>query len=878
MNNANAVRVGVKIDALEMRQAVWASFKKRHVKTLAYAPLMLGAELALLAAPAAHAADEPATTEVAAAGPEVAASDDTAVLDEVIVTGTRRSGGLQVSESPAPIQVLSAETLKSAGAPDLIASIAQLVPSFTAQAFGGDQANQTLSAKLRGLSPNHALVLVNGKRRHTTASLAVLGGPYQGAASADLNFIPASAIERIEVLTDGAAAQYGTDAIAGVINIILKNGYEGGLVDSTYGKYYDGGGDTIDHSGNIGFGSGPEAFLNLTAEVRNKQRSDRGNPDPRVTDPDTIASYPNSNVTLLKGYPYLNHIMGDPEIHTQTGFFNSGYTVGSVDLYSFGSYGQKKANSYENYRMPSRASHQVTTTDSAGDTTTTTEYYYPFGFNPRESTEETDLSWTSGARGVVSGWNWDLSSTYGKDTVKIGTIDSLNTDLYAATGASPTNFDDGAYVSSQWTTNLDVSHEYTVGLAGPLTTAFGVEQRHETYELQQGDPASTYGSGASSFPGIQESDASKNSRDNYALYADFSITPIEKLLLDAAVRYEHFSDFGSTTIGKLTGRYDFTPAFALRGTVSTGFRAPTLAEEYYTATNVGPSTAFVQLAPNAPAASLLGLGDGLKPEKSTNFSLGVVMHPTDRITATVDAYQIEIRDRIVASGSLYSEFQGEEVEGADSITAAIIANGNVLDPTVTTKGISIFANGLTTRTRGVDMVLSYPGSYAFGRIDWTASANYNKTEITKINASPAELGGQSLYDETAQSDLTDASPKFRVNFSAAYSFDARFYITLRETLYGKSSEQVIGDDGAYYKNEIGVTPITDLELAFKPTASVKLSIGANNLFNTYPDKVNSDLLKTYTDAVDNAAVTKYPSFSPFGFNGGYYYGKVSYTF
>ncbi|WP_428312354.1 TonB-dependent receptor plug domain-containing protein [Hydrocarboniphaga sp.] len=869
MNNVNAVRVGV----LEMRQAVRETFGTRRFRALACAPLLAGAGMALMASAPARAADE-APVEVAAASPEVAAAGDVATLDEVIVTGTRRAGGLQVSESPAPIQVLSADTLKSAGAPDLIASIAQLVPSFTAQAFGGDQANQTLSAKLRGLSPNHALVLVNGKRRHTTANLAVLGGPYQGGASADLNFIPASAIERIEVLTDGAAAQYGTDAIAGVINIILKNGAEGGLLDSTYGKYYDGGGDTIAHSGNIGFGSGPEAFANLTVEVRNKQRSDRGNPDPRATDPETIASYPNSNVTLDPNYPYVNHIQGDPEIHTQVGTFNAGYTAGPVELYSFGSYGRKKANSFENYRMPSRASY----TDGDGKTS----YYYPFGFNPREATDETDLAFTGGARGTVSAWNWDLSSTYGKDTAKIATINSLNTDLYADTGASPEDFDDGAYVSSQWTTSLDLSREYEVGMAGPLTTAFGLEQRHEIYELQQGDPASTYKSGASSFPGIQASDASKNSRDNFAVYADFSITPVEKLLLDAAVRYEHFSDFGSTTIGKLTGRYDFSPAFALRGTVSTGFRAPTLAEEYYTATNVGPSSAFVQLAPNAPAASLLGLGDGLKAEKSTNFSFGMVMHPTEKMTATLDAYQIEIRDRIVGSGSLYSVFQGTDVEGAESISAAIIANGNTLDPTIKEGGgdigIAIFANGLTTRTRGADLVISYPGTYDFGRIDWSASANYNQTKITKINDSPAELGGQALYNETAQSDITDASPKFRVNFSAVYNFDAKFFITLRETIYGKSSEQVIGDDGNYYKNQIDVTPITDLELAFKPTPALKLSIGANNLFNVYPDKLNPDLIQTYIDAVDNAAVTKYPSFSPFGFNGGYYYGKVAYTF
>lgn len=875
MNNANAVRVGV----VEMRRAVRETFRKSQLRTLACAPLMLGAGLALLTTPEAHAADE-TNTEVAAA-----ASEDTAVLDEVIVTGTRRSGGLQASESPAPIQVLSADTLKSSAQPDLIQSLAFSVPSFTAQAFGGDQANQTLSAKLRGLSPNHALVLINGKRRHTTSNLAVLGGPYQGGASADLNFIPVSAIERIEVLTDGAAAQYGTDAIAGVINIILKNDSSGGTVDSTYGGYVDGGGTTDDYSANLGFGN-DKGYINLTAEVQNHQRTDRGGIDPRVVDPARLTSLPNSNMTLAPGYPYLNHISGDAEFHKQVAFVNAAYNFGAVEIYSFASYGLKQAESFENYRLPAQGGgHKVTTTDSNGDTTTTTEYLYPYGFNPKEASDEDDLAFTGGIKGQIADWNWDFSSTYGRDRIKVYTNDSMNFDLYTDTGASPTDFYDGAYIADQLTTTLDLSHEYDIGLATPLNVALGLEERHESYELEIGDAASRYGVGASSFPGIQPGDAGKNTRDNYALYADFAASPIEAWQLDAAIRYEHFNDFGNTTIGKLTSRYDFTPAFAVRGTVSTGFRAPTLAEEFYSATNVGPTSAFAQLPPNAAAASLLGLGGGLKPEKSTNFSLGMVTH-IDKLTATIDAYQIEIRDRIVGSGALYSVFSGESVAGAENITSALEAAGTSVpqpdpitgeyDPS-TQIGVNVFANGLTTRTRGVDLVVSYPGNYAFGRIDWSASANVNKTEVTKINASPAELGGQSLYDKTAISDLETASPKYRINVGGTWMLGA-FSVTLRETLYGKSSEQVIGDDGVYYKDEIKPTPITDLELSFKPFASTKLSLGATNLFNQYPDKRNGELMQTYRDAGDNSAVTIYPTFSPFGFNGGYYYGKLSYTF
>ena len=844
-------------------------------------PLSIAVAIAtFLAATAARAeppgADAPVEVAQVVTGVAASASESTQ-LNQVIVTGTRRGNGLQVSESPAPVQIISADTLKSTGQPDLIAALAQIVPSFTAQAFGGDQANQTLSARLRGLSPNHALVLVNGKRRHTTSNLAVLGGAYQGGAAADLNFIPVSSIERIEVLTDGAAAQYGTDAIAGVINIILKSEAEGGLVDSTYGGYGDGGGRTTDFSGNIGFGAGKDAFVNLTGELRNHGRSDRGGIDPRVVDPANLGSYPNSNLLLAPGYPYLNHISGDPNYRQQVISFNSGYNLGAIQLYSFGSYGHKKADSFENYRLPSRASYTSTTTDSGGNTTTTTIYPYPYGFNPKEATEENDLSFTGGVKGEVFGWAWDLSSTYGKDRIRAFTVNSINTDLYADTGASPYDFYDGAYAAVQWTNNLDFTHDFDVGLASPLNVALGIEQRHETYEIQTGDAASRYKSGASSFPGINPGDAGKHGRDNVAVYVDLAASPIDHLQVDVAGRFEHFTDFGDTEVGKLTSRYDIIPELAVRGTVSTGFRAPTLAEEYYSATNVGPSTAFVQLPPNAAAARLLGLGSGLQPEKSTNLSFGIVAHPVRKLTVSLDAYQIQIRNRVVGSGALYSVFQGQPVAGSGAISDAIVANGNTLDPTVSTVGINIFANGLTTRTRGVDLVASYPSKFFWGRVDWSASANYNQTKITKINPSPAQLGGQPLYDATAQSDLEKASPEYRLNFAAVWSLD-KFSATLRETIYGPSSEQELGDDGVYYRSRISPTPITDLELSFKPIHSVKLSAGANNLFNIYPNKLNPTLLQTYNDAGDNTAVSQYPAFSPFGFNGGYYYVKLGYSF
>jgi len=543
---------------------------------------MAAGSMVLLLVAGVASADTAVSAAAAAGSPDV--------LDEVIVTGTRQTG-LKAADSPAPIQILSADTLqKVAGKPDLIATLAAIVPSLTAQAFGGDQANQTLQAKLRGLSPNDVLVLVNGKRRHTTSNLAVLGGPYQGGAGVDLNFIPVGAIDHIEVLTEGAAAQYGSDAIAGVINIILKKAASGGDLGATYGAYQDGGGITGDVAGNIGFEPVNGGYLNLSGEVRNHGHSNRGDVDPRVIAPTT---YPNTNEFNAPGYPYLNQIEGDAEYHQKILSFNSGFDLGGdTEIYAFGTYGKKDANSFENYRVPSKVSYKDPVTGE-------TNYPYPYGFNPREATDEVDYQVTAGIKGVVAGWNWDLASGYGKDAIDIYTLDSANASLYALNGTSPTNFYDGLFKATQWASTVDLSHDFDVGLAGPLNVAFGGEYRRETYEIGAGSPASYFGGGAQSYPGFNPSDAGIHARTNHSLYVDLAVKPVDALRLDAAGRYEHYSDFGNKGVGKLTGRFDFSPVFALRGTVSSGFRAPTLAEEYYTTTNVSPTSAVVQLAPNS---------------------------------------------------------------------------------------------------------------------------------------------------------------------------------------------------------------------------------------------------------------------------------------
>lgn len=818
---------------------------KLKLKSGAAAIMMLYSGLSF-ASPAEEAQAE------AAAGAAVATPSSAGA---VIVTGTRASG-LKVENSASPIQVLDSASLARTGQPDLIQALAQNLPSFTAQAFGGDTANLTLSARLRGLSPNNTLVLINGKRRHGTANLAVLGGPYQGGAAADLNYIPVAAIDHIEVLQDGAAAQYGTDAIAGVVNIILKSNDKGGSGNVNAGGYGDGGGRTLDGTANIGLTPFDGAFLSLTAESKYHGYSDRGGIDPRVIDPNNIKNMP---LLQAPGHPNLNKISGDAQYHLTTFAVNGGYDIDAdTALYLFGTVGRKEARAHENYRMPNRL-----------------PAVYPLGFDPKETMKETDYAFTGGIKGKLMGaWNWDFSSTYGRDKAEIGVEDTANVSLYNDTGFTPFVFQAGQFIASQWTNNLDFNRELSIGLARPATVAFGLEHRIDEYEIVAGDPASRYKEGSQSYPGFSLTDAGKHKRNNKAIYANFIAFPLENLTVDLAARYEHFSDFGNAKVGKLTSRYDFTPAFALRGTWSNGFRAPTLAEQYYSATNVSPTSAFVQLAPNSPGAALVGI-NGLKPEKSNNFSAGLVLNPSGNLAVTLDVYQIKIRDRIVGSGALYGS--GGAVN-SPAVTAAILANGNVLDPTVSETGINIFSNAVNTRSRGLEFVTTLNSNYGqYGRVDWSVAANYNKVKVIGINQAPGQLQPQNLLDQTAISHLENASPKTRVNLGALWKSGA-WTVNLREAIYGKSSELVSPNGGTYYKTEIDVTALTDLEVSYKLNSNWTLSAGGNNIFNKYPDQVNAELLAVYRKNLDNSAVTIYPSFSPFGINGGYYYARAAYKF
>ncbi|MCI4591534.1 TonB-dependent receptor [Sphingobium sp. BYY-5] len=837
----------------------------------------------------------------------------------IIVTGTRLTG-MKAADSPAPIQLLGADAIQRTGSPDIIQSLAQNLPSVQAQAFGSDLQAHNLQMKLRGLSPNHTLILVNGKRRHGTANVSVAGGPYGGSAAPDISFISPDSIERVEVLQDGAAAQYGTDAIAGVINFIQKKRDHGGSLNATAGEYYDGGGRTYAIGGDIGLAPFEGAYLNIAAQKKRKGYSFRGDVNPEATS--MVGRYP--AIADLPGYPYTNRIAGDPQINQTIVSYNAGYEFGEFEAYSFGSYGHKKARAWENTRNPTVISKTVdpdgsfvAPADRNGNETTV--LLYPGGFQPREMIDETDYSFTGGFKGMVGATSFDIASTYGKDIIRVHVENSGNSQLYRDTGFTPTEFHNGDFIGTQWSNTLDLTHQFDVGLAEPINIAGGLEYRRETYEIVSGDPASYYGAGAQSFFGYSPNDAGKYTRKNFSQYLDISLKPTENWLVDGAVRHEHYSDFGDTTVFKLTSRYDFSDAIAVRGTVSTGFRAPTLAEGGYSGINVGPSGISGVLPASSAAAQSLGFG-GLKPEKSTNFSAGLVLNPLPKLTVTLDAYHITIRDRIVISSSFYG-FRGPfcpagyresgafDANRCNAFNAAAYALNNqqavldavrgalggeiptyVLENTNGTRNIDgsvsvqTFANGVKMRTTGVDLVANYSTNLGdWGNVDWSYTANYNKNKVLNVAAPPSTLNvaGAALIDRYSIAQLENSTPKFRATLGAYWSL-GKFSANLRESYYSSvyalevsaGNGPLAGADTRVYAKAAFVT---DLELGYKIAEPIKLTIGANNLFNKYPTERSYANIRGPQLAGNSRTYSTnlYPNFSPYGINGGYYYARIN---
>ncbi|MDE2404738.1 MAG: TonB-dependent receptor [Sphingomonadales bacterium] len=851
---------------------------------------ILTTALTAFAAPGlALAADAPAAP--AAETPEAPSAD-------IIVTGTR-AVGQQAAQSATPIQLLSSDALTHVGQPNLNQALTQIVPSFQAQQQGTDMASFSLSARLRGVSPNHTLLMVNGKRRHGNSILQVINGAFGGSAAPSLDLIPPDIVSRLEILQDGAAAQYGSDAIAGVINIILKHDTSGATIKANVGSYYDGEGFTRSLSGNLGYSIGDSGFLDIALFHRRNDYTTLGTGQTSVTN---VNGTPNTSVSALFQPIYagltannsLSHITGgQPKSDLDVAFFNAGYDFGEIQLYAFGDVSYRDGKALQGYRPPNRICPS-----SAALAANPANCFAPTisaGMVPIIEVKQNEFSLTGGAKGKLAGWDWDASTTYASDHAEVYTENSANLTLFRNTGNTPRDFHDGGFKFTQLTSTLDVRKEFDVGLAGPLTFAFGGELRHEVYQIFAGDALSTYFEGGQSFPGYLPSDATKKKRNARSVYVDVTTKPVDGLLVELAGRYEHYSDFGSTQIGKITARYDFTPEIAVRATASTGFRAPSMPEVSYSATNVAPTSATVQLAPGSAGSLAAGFG-ALKPEKSVNVSAGFVFRPVPRLVVTLDGYYIKIKDRIVSSGTITGKRNGIDVltplinglTPAALVSAAIAASGKAIDPTVGTLSIQTFTNGIDTTTKGIELSARYPITTDFGKFDLSLGLNYNDTKVVNN-----KLG--TLFNAQAQAIIESASPKTKIVAGVNYEYGP-FTTTLRATYYGKtislvspavaSNSPIVGN---FWPVEVPSSVIVDLELSLDATKWLNLAVGANNLFNTTPPIPRTLLAsEVVSGVVPSNGTSPYINgqtgigapytFGPYGTKGGYYYGRVTVKF
>ena len=756
-------------------------------------------------------------------------------LQTVVVTGTRSFDRTE-STSLAPIDVLTPQDLQNTGAPNLASALRTLLPSFNfPQPSVTDATDATQPAQLRGLAPDQTLVLINGKRQHSTAVVNVNGSIGRGSSPVDINAIPVNAIDHVEVLRDGAAAQYGSDAIAGVINIILKGGAEHGSASVTGGQYGKGDGSTWQGGADGGFKLGDKGWVHLSANVTHQDPTNRAGPDRR---------YPGDPT-----YDTVTFHYGIPLTRGKQAAVNLQYDLTpDAQLYAFSLFNKRNVSSGGFFRSLSQYAGNGS---GAGAV-------YPNGYLPMENSAIRDDSEVLGLRGKLAGWNYDFSANTGGNHWKLHTADTYN---YSLGADSPTGFYIGTLANRQDTFNGDFSRDVEVGgLQSPLTVAWGVEYRHEKFTIKEGDPASYYGAGAQVFPGYQPGDAGTNGRHSQSLYLDLESDLTYKFSAGLAARYEHYSDFGSTTSAKASGRYAFTDTVALRGTVSTGFRAPSLQQEFYSSTainfiNDGSGTLVpytIRTFPvNDPAARALG-AQPLKPEKSRNYSLGLVLTPSNGLYTTLDLYQIDIDDRIILSGNL----TGTAVQ--DYLTSVGI-------PFVS--GGRFFTNAVDTRTRGADLVSTYPVELEHSSLKFTGGLNWNKTTIRSFAPNPPQLGLNGLVlpiiDRTEQGRITKGTPRTKAFVATDWTL-GDWTLHGQVTRYGTwtSYGTVTSGDQTY-----GSRYVLDLSAAYNWN-DWTFTVGGNDVNDAYPEKNDA--------ANSSGGILPYPNTSPFGFAGAYYYATVAY--
>ncbi|MBU6417233.1 MAG: TonB-dependent receptor [Xanthomonadaceae bacterium] len=825
---------------------------KRVVPTLLAASVLLA-----LAGPVA-AQDTQATSVTSqqqSAKPSERANQP-ATLSTVVVTGTRVLGRT-LKDSLQPVDVVSGETLRQTGAFDFGTALSRAIPSLNfPMSPASDLEAFQRPFQLRSMPPDEVLVLVDGKRWHPGALVMTLANIGVGSQGYDLNTIPLSAVDHIEVLRDGASAQYGSDAIAGVVNVILKKGAQGGSVTATVGQYSAGDGRTWRGAGNFGVALGDKGWMRFSLEDGGQDETNRAEPDVRAG---------------LTQYGTLFHY-GVVPFKDSNALINGQYDITpNVQFYAYGHFGRREGTPYDFYRYGLNTTHPKSPWLAISP--------FPDGFLPHERGVSTDSALVAGLRGSIDGWNWDVSANTGGNRVSYATENTTNFAMLADFGTSPTEFHDGILRAKQQTFDVDISKPLDVSwLSHPLNVAFGTQWLRQSYSVAPGDLGSYYIStthtdatgGAQGFAGWSPADAISVARHSLAEYVQLESNLTDAFDMSLSARHSNYSDFGGNTSYALSGRYEFNKAFALRGTVSTGFRAPTLGQEHYFETsstsfgagnNLGlPEGIYLRgIVPSTmPLARLLG-GEPLKPEKARNYTIGAVWTPNNAFTATLDLYQVTVDNRIALSST---------IPLTTPAVLAYLASHGVTAPGYS--GFNYFTNAGTVRSQGIDLVTTYRSDFGnAGSLMTTLSADYHKNKVTKVEPNPAILDSlgvnfQRLNRNAIKGLMADAAPRSKLILDERYDI-GNWEVGGTLTRYGS----VTSYSSTSYLFDQVYSPEWTLDLNVNYFMNNwTFTLGGDNVLDSYPDRTRV--------GQNTNGVFPYSQLSPFGFSGAYFYGKIAY--